>query len=51
MPLNAIQHLFWNFYKSGGLILKETMEDAGKALLRIVPVEAEGVIANSWVKK
>lgn len=33
------------------LILKETMEEAGKALLKIVPVEAEVVVAGSWAEK
>jgi DNA polymerase I-like protein with 3'-5' exonuclease and polymerase domains len=29
------------------LILKKTMEEAGRALLKIVPVEADVVIADS----
>ncbi len=29
-------------------ILKDTMEDAGRSFLKIVPVEAEVVIADSW---
>ena len=33
------------------LILKETMEEAGRAFLKIVPVEAEVVIADSWAEK
>jgi hypothetical protein len=33
------------------LILKETMEEAGSVFLRIVPVEAEVVIADSWAEK
>jgi len=33
------------------LILKDTMEEAGGALLKIVPVEAEVVIADSWAEK
>ena len=33
------------------LILKETMEEAGRALLKIVPVEAEVVIAVSWAER
>jgi len=33
------------------LILKETMEEAGRAFLKIVPVEAEIVIASSWAEK
>jgi hypothetical protein len=33
------------------LPLKETMEEAGRAMLKIVPVEAEVVIANSWAEK
>jgi DNA polymerase I-like protein with 3'-5' exonuclease and polymerase domains len=33
------------------LILKQTMEEAGKALLKTVPVEAEMVIVDSWAEK
>ena len=33
------------------LILKETMEEAGGTLLKIAPVEAEVVVANSWAEK
>jgi len=33
------------------LILEETMEEAGRTLLKIVPVKAEVVIANSWAEK
>ncbi len=33
------------------LILKETIEEAGGAMLKIVPVEAEVVIADSWAEK
>jgi hypothetical protein len=33
------------------LTLKETMEGAGGALLKIVPVEAEKVVADSWAEK
>jgi DNA polymerase I-like protein with 3'-5' exonuclease and polymerase domains len=33
------------------LILKDTMEEAGRALLKVVPVEAEVVIAYSWAEK
>jgi len=33
------------------LILKETMEEAGSVLLRIVPVEVEVVIVGSWAEK
>jgi hypothetical protein len=33
------------------LILKATMEDAGRKFLKIVPVEAGVVIANSWKEK
>ena len=33
------------------LILKETMEEAGRTLLKIVLVEAEVVVVGSWVKK
>jgi DNA polymerase I-like protein with 3'-5' exonuclease and polymerase domains len=33
------------------LTLNRKMEEAGGALLKIVPVEAEVVIADSWAKK
>jgi hypothetical protein len=33
------------------LILKDTMEEAGRALLKIIPVEAEVVIVDSWAEK
>ena len=33
------------------LILKDTMEEAGRALLKITPVEAEVVIVDSWAEK
>jgi hypothetical protein len=33
------------------LILNDTMEEAGGALLKIAPVEAEVVIADSWAEK
>jgi DNA polymerase I-like protein with 3'-5' exonuclease and polymerase domains len=33
------------------LILKDTMEEAGGALLKIAPVEAEVVVADSWAEK
>jgi DNA polymerase I-like protein with 3'-5' exonuclease and polymerase domains len=33
------------------LILKDTMEEAGRALLKIAPVEAGVVIADSWAEK
>jgi DNA polymerase I-like protein with 3'-5' exonuclease and polymerase domains len=33
------------------LILKETMEEAGRSFLRSVPVEAEVVIVDSWAEK
>jgi len=33
------------------LILKKTMKEAGRALLMIVPVEAEVVIVGSWAEK
>jgi DNA polymerase I-like protein with 3'-5' exonuclease and polymerase domains len=33
------------------LILKETMEEAGRALLKTVPVQAEVVVVDSWVEK
>lgn len=32
------------------LTLKDTMEEAGKGLLKIVPVEAQVFIVGSWVK-
>jgi hypothetical protein len=34
-----------------GLILKETMEEAGSAFLKAVPVEAEVVVVGSSVEK
>jgi len=34
-----------------GLILQEIMEEAGNAMLKIVPVEAEVVVAGSWAEK
>jgi hypothetical protein len=33
------------------LILKEIMEEAGRVLVKAVPVEAEVVIVGSWAKK
>jgi DNA polymerase I-like protein with 3'-5' exonuclease and polymerase domains len=33
------------------LALEKTMEEAGRTLLKIVPVEAEVVIADSWAEK
>jgi DNA polymerase I-like protein with 3'-5' exonuclease and polymerase domains len=33
------------------LILKETMEQAGRASLKTVPVEAQVVIVDSWTEK
>ena len=36
---------------SEALILKEIMEEAGRSFLKVVPVEAEVVIANSWAEK
>jgi len=33
------------------LTLKETMEEAALALLRIVPAEAEMIIANGWAEE
>jgi len=33
------------------LILKETMEEAGRALLKIVPAGAEVVVMDSWGEK
>jgi DNA polymerase I-like protein with 3'-5' exonuclease and polymerase domains len=34
-----------------GLILKDTIEEAGRTWLEIVPVEAEVVIVDSWAEK
>ena len=34
-----------------GLILQETMEEAGNAMPKIVPGEAEVVVAGSWAEK
>jgi hypothetical protein len=33
------------------LILKETMEEAGRSFLKVVPVEAEVVVVESWAEK
>jgi DNA polymerase I-like protein with 3'-5' exonuclease and polymerase domains len=33
------------------LILKERMEEAGRSFLKVVPVEAEVAIADSWAEK
>ena len=33
------------------LILKQTMEEAGRSFLKVVPVEAEVVIVGSWAEK
>jgi DNA polymerase I-like protein with 3'-5' exonuclease and polymerase domains len=33
------------------LILKETMEEARRAFLKIVPIEAEVIISSSWAEK
>jgi DNA polymerase I-like protein with 3'-5' exonuclease and polymerase domains len=33
------------------LILKQTMEEAGRALLKIAPVEVEVIVADSWAEK
>jgi hypothetical protein len=33
------------------LTLKDIMEEAGGSLLKIVPVEAEVVIVDSWAEK
>jgi DNA polymerase-1 len=33
------------------LTLKRTMEEAGSVFLKIVPVEAEVVIANCWAER
>ena len=32
-------------------ILKETMEEAGNAMLKIVPAETEVVIVSGWAEK
>ena len=32
-------------------ILKETMEEAGRALLKIASVKVEVVVADSWAEK
>jgi hypothetical protein len=39
------------FYKTVALTLKEVMEEAGRALLKIVPVEAEVIAVDSWAEK
>ena len=49
--VSAIKHRFCNFYKTVALTLKETMKEAGGALLKVVPVKAEVVIADSWAEK
>jgi DNA polymerase I-like protein with 3'-5' exonuclease and polymerase domains len=33
------------------LVLKDTMEGAGRYLLKIVPVETEVGVADSWAEK
>jgi DNA polymerase I-like protein with 3'-5' exonuclease and polymerase domains len=33
------------------LILKEIMEEAGRSLLKVAPIEAEVVAVNSWAEK
>lgn len=33
------------------LILKETMEEAGRSFLKTVPVEADVVVVSSWAEK
>jgi len=33
------------------LALKKTMEEAGRTLLKIAPVEAEVVVVDSWAEK
>lgn len=33
------------------LTLKETMEEAGRSFLKIVPVQAEVAIVDSWTEK
>jgi hypothetical protein len=33
------------------LILKDTMEEAGRSFLKVVPVKAEVVIVDSWAEK
>jgi hypothetical protein len=34
-----------------GLTLKESMEEAGRTLLKTIPVEAEVVVVGSWAEK
>jgi hypothetical protein len=33
------------------LILKDTMEEAGRSFLKVAPVRAEVVIVDSWAEK
>jgi DNA polymerase I-like protein with 3'-5' exonuclease and polymerase domains len=33
------------------LILKDPMEEAGRSFLKVVPVEVEVVVADSWAEK
>lgn len=33
------------------LSLKDTMEEAGWSFLKIIPVEAEAVVVDSWAEK
>ena len=33
------------------LILKETMEEAGRTFLKTVPVEADAMVVGSWAEK
>lgn len=42
-PIEATDEVF--------LILKRTMEEAGRTMLKAVSIEAEVVIANSWAEK
>jgi len=34
-----------------GLILKDTMEEAGRVLLKAIPIEADVVVVGSWAEK
>lgn len=49
--VSAIKHPFCNFYKTVALILKETMEEAGRSFLKVVPAKTEVVIVDSWAEK
>ena len=43
--------IFGPFHKTVALILKDTMDEAGGALLKIVAVEAEVAVVDSWAEK